>query len=169
MAGDIDRSQDGTAKSDGALLGYLASMERPLEDIQGKTYPGFGRCIFCNSDGAGDGLRKEHIIPKSLGGNAVIADASCQSCEAITSYIDGYLGRHVFYEYRAHAGTPTRRPRERPAEFPARIVLDGVEEVRRIKTSDHPYFLALPIWGLPTVLTAKPPSKTFRALQGAHL
>jgi hypothetical protein len=144
-----------------APLWYDPAMERYLEDIQGKTYPGFGRCIFCNSEGADGGLRKEHIIPKSLGGNAVIADAGCKSCEAITSYIDGYLGRHIFYEYRAHAGTRTRRPKERPTEFPALIVLDGVEEVRHIKTPDHPYFLALPVWGLPTALTAKPPSETF--------
>jgi hypothetical protein len=136
-------------------------MDRHHEDIQGKTYPGCGRCIFCGSEGADGGLRKEHIIPKSLGGNAVIANASCKSCEAITSYIDGYLARHIFYEYRAHTGTQTRRPKERSTDFPARVVLDGVEEVRHIKTPDHPYFLALPVWGLPTVLTGKPASETF--------
>lgn len=40
-----------------------------IEDIQGKKYPSFGRGIYCGSDGGADGLRDEHIIPKSLGSN----------------------------------------------------------------------------------------------------
>ena len=51
-------------------------------DIQGKIYPGFGRCIYCGSDGGTDGLRDEHIMPYCLGGNAVIEKASCKACEA---------------------------------------------------------------------------------------
>src|SRR5262245_58673159 len=71
-----------------------------IEDIQGKKFHGFARCIYCGADGGDGGLRDEYIIPKALGGKAVIEAASCKSCEAITSYIDGYLGRNIFYEYR---------------------------------------------------------------------
>src|SRR5258708_20675424 len=123
-------------------------MGRHIEDVQGKSHPGFGRCIFCGSDGGGD-LCREHIIPKSLGGKAVIQEASCKACEAITSYVDGYLARAIYLEYRAHAGAPSRRKNERPTEFPARVVVDGVEEVRIFATPNHPYFLAMPVWGLP--------------------
>ena len=121
-------------------------------DIQGKKYPGYGRCIYCGSDGSEDGLGNEHIIPYSLGGNAEIKDASCKSCEAITSYLDGYLARHVFYEYRAHAGVQTRNPRDRPRTFSAEIVLNNRIEFREINAGKHPYFLGLPVWGLPGVL-----------------
>ena len=62
-------------------------------DIQGKTFQGFGRCIYCGSDGGTNGLRSEHIVPFSLGGKTVILEASCTSCEAKTSYLDGYLAR----------------------------------------------------------------------------
>jgi len=52
-------------------------MDRFVEDVQGKSHPRFGRCIFCGSDGGADGLRREHIMPKSLGGQAAIQKASC--------------------------------------------------------------------------------------------
>ena len=74
-------------------------------DIQGTVYPGFGRCIYCGSDGGTEGLRDEHIMPFCLGGNAIIEKASCKACEAITSYLDGYMGRRVFYELRVHSGS----------------------------------------------------------------
>jgi HNH endonuclease len=93
------------------------------DDIQGKKFPGYGRCIYCGSTDGGDGLGDEHVIPFALGGNAEILAASCKWCERITSYLDGYLARHTYHEYRAHAGTQTRNPRERPPSFPARIVL----------------------------------------------
>jgi hypothetical protein len=53
------------------------AMDRFVEDVQGKSHPGFGHCIFCGSDGGADGLRREHIMPKSLGGQAAIQKASC--------------------------------------------------------------------------------------------
>lgn len=146
--------------------GLLAMAD--VEDIQGKRYPGYGRCIYCGSPGLKDGLREEHIIPRSLGGKAVIDSASCTDCEKITSYIDGYLGRHIFQEYRAHAGTPTRRPRERPTEFPARIIVDGIEEVRHFATARHPYFLAMPVWGLPTIMTGAQPTAAVKQMK-AHV
>ena len=106
----------------------IANMEP--QDIQGKKFPGYGRCIFCGCKGDKDGLRNEHIIPFSLGGKAEIENATCKQCEGITSYLDGYLARHTYGEYRVHAGAPTRNPKERPSEFPARIVVAGEEEIR---------------------------------------
>src|SRR5713101_7298318 len=135
------------------------------DDIQGRKFPSFGHCIFCGSDGGSLGLRDEHIIPLSLGAKAVIENASCEACEKITSYLDGYLGRHIFGEYRAHAGVATRRPKQRPSEFPAKVVIDGIEEERRIRTKDHPYFIAMPVWGLPTILSGELPSDRFPHLK----
>jgi hypothetical protein len=60
------------------------------------VFPPVGRCIYCGSDGGPDGLREEHIIPYSLGGNAVLEEASCSRCEAITSYLEGYAANVIF-------------------------------------------------------------------------
>ena len=43
-----------------------------------EEYRGFGRCIYCESDGGEAGLRDEHIIPFALGGNAVILREAAQ-------------------------------------------------------------------------------------------
>jgi 5-methylcytosine-specific restriction endonuclease McrA len=58
-----------------------------------QKYPPIGQCIYCGSDGGVDGLRDEHIVPYSLGGHAELKEASCRSCEKITSYMTGiFLG-----------------------------------------------------------------------------
>src|SRR5260370_4210841 len=139
-----------------------------LEDIQGKKYPGYGRCIYCGCRGEKYGLRGEHIIPFSLGGNAEIENASCKRCEGITSYLDDYLGRHIYNEYRSHAGVQSREPKKRPKSFPARIVVDENEEIRRLSVVDHPYFLAMPIWGNPAIVTRALPLDIF-PIQKAHI
>jgi hypothetical protein len=132
-----------------------------LDDIQGKKYPGYGRCIYCGCRGEKCGLRSEHIIPFSLGGNAEIENASCKRCEGITSYLDGYLGRHIYNEYRSHAGVQSREPKKRPKSFPARLVVDENEEIRHLPVVDHPYFLAMPIWGNPGIVTGALPLDIF--------
>ena len=71
------------------------------EDVADKKEPvkGGGICIYCGWDGGAEGLRNEHTVPYSLGGNTELLAASCADCEAITSYLDGYafgccLGLH---------------------------------------------------------------------------
>jgi hypothetical protein len=88
-----------------------------MVDIQGVKFPGYGRCIYCGSTGP---LKDEHIIPFSLGGKAVIEAASCGDCEKVTSYLDGYLARQIFHEYRAHAGMKSRRPKGAHPNWPPR-------------------------------------------------
>jgi hypothetical protein len=70
-------------------------------DLDRQSYPPVGRCIYCGYSGGTRGLRKEHIIPYALGGNAVILEASCADCEAVTSYLEGYVGRDIFGVFRA--------------------------------------------------------------------
>ena len=136
-----------------------------MSDVQGARFSGYGRCIYCGSSGP---LKDEHIIPLSLGGKAVIEKASCADCEKITSYLDGYLARAIFNEYRTHVGLGSRRPKERPTSLPATIVLpDGREEIRHFPAKEHPYFLMMPIWHLPGIALGKPPSSKFEIMQ-AH-
>jgi len=135
-------------------------MERP--DIQGKVYPGFGRCIYCGSNGGDRGLGDEHIIPFSLGGNAVIRQASCSDCEAKTSYIDGYLARAIFGQFRVLTGIQTRNPRQRPRTFGAVLKINNnIIEERSIPREDHPLFLMTPIMPLPGILRGELPSQEF--------
>jgi hypothetical protein len=133
------------------------------DNVQGKRFPGYGRCIYCGSTGV---LKDEHIIPFSLGGNAVIKNASCGQCE--TSYLDGYLARSTYNEYRAHVGLKSRRSKERPTSLPATFVKpDGTQEVRMFAAKDQPYFLMMPIWHLPGIASGKVPSAIFEIMQ-AH-
>jgi hypothetical protein len=136
-------------------------------DIQGKIYPSFGRCIYCGSDGGADGLRDEHIMPLCLGGKAVIRKASCKACEVITSYLDGYLGRKVFYELRVHSDIPTRRPKERPTHLEATLQIAGELEVRTFPAKEQPFAVALPIWDVPGVLVGRTPTTDFPG-EGKH-
>ena len=133
----------------------------PVENIQGKTFDPVGRCIYCGSDGGEDGLRTEHIMPFSLGGNAKLPKASCRSCEEITSYLDGYLARHIFADHRLHTGTQTRRPKERPTTRPANILIAGKEEVREFAIPDHPHHVILPVLREPGILVRVQPDEKF--------
>ncbi len=130
-------------------------------DVQGKTYPGFGRCIYCGSDGGQGGLRDEHLIPFSLGGNAVIERASCAECERKTSYIDGYLARVIFRQFRALTGIQTRHPKERPREFEAVLKIGDAVQERAIPLEDHPLTLLLPIMPVCGLLRGAQPTTEF--------
>ncbi len=133
------------------------------DDIQGKTYPGFGRCIYCGCDGGSAGLRDEHIIPYSLGGNAVIEKASCRDCEAKTSYIDGFLANAVFGRYRVQAKVQTRRPKDRPKTFNTLVNVDGTVETLTIPVDDHPAILQMPNLLPPDALRGRQPELGFTA------
>jgi hypothetical protein len=129
------------------------------EDIQGRKYPPIGRCIYCGSDGGPDGLRDEHIIPYSLAGDAVLKKASCRSCERITSYIDGYLSRHIFYQFRPHVGAPSRR--KLPSTLSANVSVGNRVMTREFLASDQPFALMLPIWDLPGIMRGDQPRPDF--------
>jgi hypothetical protein len=134
-----------------------------VENVHGRRFAGFGRCIYCRATGA---LKDEHIIPLSLGGNAVIEGASCADCEKITSYLDGYLARSIFNEYRSHVGIKSRRPKERPKELNASFLLpDGSEMVRSYQSKNLPYALCMPIWDVPGITVARPLSPDFEITQ----
>jgi HNH endonuclease len=137
------------------------------ENIQRRIYPGFGCCIYCGSDGGDDGLRDEHIMPYCLGGNAVIREASCKACEAETSYLDGYLGRKVFYELRVHSDIQTRNPKNRPTHLKATLQVAGELEVRSFPAKEQPYAVALPVWDIPGVLVGRAPTTAFPG-EGKH-
>jgi hypothetical protein len=118
------------------------------EDVKGG-----GVCIYCGWDGGQDGLRDEHTIPYSLGGDTELKNASCSRCEAVTSYLDGYLARAVFGHFRARMGFQSRSGH--PDLFPVTVDVDGEIRELSLGREDAPYFLNLPALPLPGILKFK--------------
>jgi len=58
--------------------------------------------------------------------------------------------------------------RRGPRVFPQRIVVDENEEIRHLSVVDHPYFLAMPIWGNPGIVTGALALDIF-PIQKAHI
>ena len=99
----------------------------------------------------------------------MILKASCGSCEKVTSYLDGYLARDTFNEYRSHVGLKSRRPKNRPKSLLASFRRpDGSEIVREFLPKDQPYVLLMPIWNVPGISVGRQPSPNFDTTQG-HL
>ena len=132
------------------------------ERIDRKEYPSFGECIYCGAKAGQVELTDEHIVPFSLGGNAVILDGSCRACAPETTKIENEVGRKLLWDFRKHAQVQTRRPKERPKELPFTYsIADGERQTKTVPVDDHPYFTPMPVWGLPGVLQAKQPSTQF--------
>jgi hypothetical protein len=79
---------------------------------QPRVYPPVGFCIYCGSQG-GD-LRREHIIPFGLGGNAILPKAGCRACEAITGSFEQIALRGMLGKLRMRLGLQTRNKKDRP-------------------------------------------------------
>jgi hypothetical protein len=131
------------------------------EDVKGKkiTVQGGGVCIYCGWDGGEQGLHDEHTVPYSLGGNTELLGASCTDCEAITSYLDGYMANAIFSHLRVHIGVQSRSGH--PSSLPATIELSEGQRAVDLATGDHPFFLNLPIWRPPGFMIGKQLSDGF--------
>lgn len=139
-----------------------------VENVQRKEFPSPGRCIYCGSSGGADVLGDEHVIALSLGGLATILAASCRDCEKITSYLDGYLGRGVFGEFRAHAGIKRRRRKKDTPALTATIVYGDREEAKNFATNEHPLMTAVPAMPAPGILEGRQASPDFAGTKAHH-
>jgi hypothetical protein len=123
------------------------------------VYDAVGRCIYCPE--ATGPFSDEHIVPFSLNGTQILQQASCQKCGGITSYLDGYIARSVFYQIRTAAGMRTRTAL--PDEFPVILHFDDGHEDRVMVPADiHPSTLVLPNFAMPTLLSGATPDGNFR-------
>ena len=136
-------------------------MKESNRDLQRRKFPvqGGGSCIYCGSDGGLDGLRDEHIVPYSLGGNAVLLGASCSACEKITSYLDGYLAKAIYGDLRVHSGVQSRRGH--PERLPGLVAIEGRERTLNLEPGSHPYFLNMPVWSAPGFMRGVSPDDGF--------
>jgi HNH endonuclease len=125
------------------------------ENVEGKkvSVKGGGVCIYCGWDGGEQGLHDEHVVPYSLGGSTELLNASCSDCEAITSYLDGYMANAIFGHLRVHINLPSRSGH--PTYLPAVIELADGQRAVDLATENHPFFLNLPIWRPPGFMIGK--------------
>jgi hypothetical protein len=110
-----------------------------------------GQCIYCGDNNSP--LSDEHVVPYGLGGDLVLAQASCKSCAAVTGRLEQQLLRGHWWPYRRQLGLATRRPGEQPDDFPAELVTVIGEKIPvRIRARDYP-ILALYRFEAPAILS----------------
>ena len=130
------------------------------ENILGHRYPPVGKCIYCGSDGGAKGLSDEHMVPFSLGGDAVLPKASCAACATETSKIELYLARHIFHGLRSHVGAPSRK-KSLPSTLSASISVGDHEGSYEFLAADQPFALMLPTWDYPGIMRQVQPTEDF--------
>lgn len=84
-----------------------------------------GCCIYCGARGVE--LSDEHIVPYSLGGHHVIANASCHSCADVTKKFEQDVARGMWGDARVSYDAPSRRKKQRPKS----LVFNDPENPRR--------------------------------------
>lgn len=133
-----------------------------MQRIGKMEIPSFGECIYCGALAKDVELTDEHIVPLSLGGNAVILDGSCKACASETTKLENEIAHKVLWEFRAHVNAPTRRKKKRPKELPfSYSIAGGEQQTKTVPIADHPFFVPMPVWGRPGLLVGNQPTSEF--------
>lgn len=124
-----------------------------------RTYPPVGRCIYCKTEDSD--LRREHIIPFGLGGNAVLPRASCRKCEAVTGRTEQIVLRGMLGPLRLRLDLPTRNKKDRPTRLNLEVVgPDGKTETENVDVRHYPQYLSTFVMPPPGILEGKSPGTT---------
>ncbi len=96
-----------------------------------------GHCIYCGSSAD---LTDEHIVPQSFGGTWVLPKSSCKSCNVVTSKIEQYVARNMYWLPRVKLGIRTnpKRKKEKPKSWPIDIVENDLTIRKYIEINDMP-------------------------------
>lgn len=119
-----------------------------------KTLATINRCIYCGAQG--ETLSKEHIIPRSLGGNLVLKKASCSKCSKITSKSETKIAEIAYKILRGASGYPTRRPQNVPKELAFKVAGVGNWKNIKVPLSAAPINLVRPNYSPPPFLKYAP-------------
>lgn len=111
-----------------------------------------GQCVYC---GVTTDLRDEHVLPFALGGRLLLEEASCASCEAITSAFEGKVLGGFMRRARAVGGYPTRRPRKRAATECVTFQVGCDTREVALPLSAAPALLQLPLLEQPGYFSGK--------------
>lgn len=116
-----------------------------------------GRCIYCGT--TGDSLTHEHIVAFCLAQDTYLPNASCSTCSKVTSYLEGYAGRHIFGAMRKHFKIQSRRRRidlgTVDVEFQKS---DGTTEIRQVPRDALPAIVMLPVLAPPGIFSGELPA-----------
>ena len=117
-----------------------------MSDERQSTYVGV--CIYCSST---DDLTDEHAIPYALNGNRVLRNASCTSCNKVTTRFERSILRKSMLAVRTVLNMPTRRKRNRPDTLPLIFIRGDTRSEELVPISDAIPALVLPELGPPEV------------------
>lgn len=123
--------------------------------IQERIYPAVGICIYCGSDKYAEGssrkLGDEHIVPEGLGGRLLLKEASCKSCEAITSRIEIEWLRSSFYAARVQKGLGKKKKRL-PTTLPLKVTINGRVITKAVPLKKYPALVVTLLFDTPDIL-----------------
>src|SRR5205085_1994126 len=77
----------------------------------------------------------------------------------VTSYIEGYVARNIFWEYRLATELKSPRRKKRKDKWPTHLPMrvdfgDRIEEME-VPIKDHQSSLLLPVYSMPAILDGK--------------
>lgn len=107
-----------------------------------------GECIYCGST---EDLTDEHAIPLALQGNRILRDASCLSCNKITTRFELSILHKSMLAIRTVLGMPTRRKKNRPDTLPLIFVRGNVRTEEQVPIAEAVPSLILPELGPPEI------------------
>jgi hypothetical protein len=113
-----------------------------------------GRCIYCGS--TAPPLTDEHIVPLGLGGDRILAAASCLDCQRITSGLENELLHKTMQPWRTALGVATRHPKKRPTHLKARIKEGSAWKDQELPVGMAPTTMHWPRFLPPAVLDSRP-------------
>lgn len=124
-------------------------------EFQENIYPPVGFCIYCGSDtyahGSSRKLGDEHIIPEGLGGRLILKEASCKSCEKITSQAELEWLRGSFYAARVHKGLGKKKRRTLQT-LPLKILTNGKVVIKDVPLKEYPSMVVTLLFDTPEIL-----------------
>ncbi|CUS43453.1 MAG: hypothetical protein V4610_07680 [Pseudomonadota bacterium] len=128
-------------------------MSGALPDVR---FPPVGRCIYCGATSARPGgkgrLTEEHIIPFALDGHMILPEASCDSCQKITSGFETAVLRGGYRPIREWLGMSSRT-KGRPKTLPMFVDTDGGGSRKvDVPVDIYPVSLLVPVQPVPTLL-----------------
>jgi hypothetical protein len=118
-----------------------------------------GGCIYC---GTADDLSDEHIIPRSLGGQIVLRDASCGRCAREIGNYEAACLQQTFIQARTFLKLPMYKPRYRLETLRLGTAdsfgpqIEGFDWTN-VPVADHPAAIGLPRLIPPGLLVGRPP------------
>lgn len=115
--------------------------------------PIIGVCIYCGSTTAQ--LKREHIVPEGFGNKNgdVLGEASCGSCETITSDFERYILRELFGDARKVFGIKSKKKKKNQPTIIKQLIRDaaGVEREIEVPNDEIITRVMLPVFVPPAV------------------